>query len=279
MIRPILEYGSIIYDGSPEIYISRLENIQRQAALTCTGAYKHTNHTVLLKELSWPPLSLRRKNHRLNVMYKVQNNLTPPYLQGACPPLTRDHTAYNLRNAMNITTPQMRTTTYQKSFFPQTISDWNQLDCKIRNLPSINSFKDKLKLTSSPKPNPLFHHDSSKAAINHTRLRLGLSGLSAHRHHYHHIPDPKCPTCDAPSEDLVHYFLTCPTYSTQRREFLLDISDILFLHNIDIDFRKRAFRTFLIDTLLNGSTVFSTVENVGIMNITKTFIQDTHRFL
>jgi hypothetical protein len=78
MIRPILEYGNIIYDGSPENSIKRLENIQRQAALACTGAYKHTNHTVLLKELSWPPLSIRRKNHRLNVMYKLQNHLTPP---------------------------------------------------------------------------------------------------------------------------------------------------------------------------------------------------------
>ena len=49
MIRPILEYGSIIYDGSPDIYLNRLENVQRQAALTCTGAYKHTKHTILLK--------------------------------------------------------------------------------------------------------------------------------------------------------------------------------------------------------------------------------------
>jgi hypothetical protein len=49
MIRPILEYGNIIYDGSSDIYLDRLENVQRQAALTCTGAYKHTKHTILLK--------------------------------------------------------------------------------------------------------------------------------------------------------------------------------------------------------------------------------------
>jgi hypothetical protein len=212
-------------------------------------------------------------------MYKVQNNLTPPYLSGACPPLTRDRTYYNLRNDMNITIPPIRTTTYQNSFFPQTITDWNQLDRKIRDLPSINSFKDTLKLTSSPKPNPLFHHNSSKAAINQTRLRLGLSALSSHRHQYKHIPNPKCPTCDAPKEDLVHYFLTCPTYSAQRKNFLLDICDILYINKIDIDFRKRLFRTFLVDIVLNGSSVLTKPENESIMYITQTFIRESHRFL
>ena len=47
MILPILEYGDIIFDGSPDTYIDRLENVQRQAALTCTGAYRHTKHAKL----------------------------------------------------------------------------------------------------------------------------------------------------------------------------------------------------------------------------------------
>ena len=55
MIRPLLEYGNIIYDGSADIHTKRLENVQRQAALTCTGAYKHTRHINLLEELGWPP--------------------------------------------------------------------------------------------------------------------------------------------------------------------------------------------------------------------------------
>jgi hypothetical protein len=279
MIRPILEYENIIYDSSSDIHLNRLENVQRQAALACTGAYKHTNHATLLKELSWPPLSIRRKNHRLNVMFKVQNNLTPPYLASACPPLTRDRTNYNLRSSMNISTPQMKTTSYQKSFFPLTISDWNQLDQKVRHLPSLNSFKESLKSSSSPKPNPLYHHDCSKAAINHTRIRLGLSGLSYQRYEYKHITDPRCPSCDAPREDKMHYFLTCPTYSAQRINFLLDICDILLANNIEIDFRRRQFRTFLMDTILRGSDLFNKNENENIMSITQNFIKETHRFL
>jgi hypothetical protein len=89
MIRPILEYGDIIFDGCPDTLVKRLENVQRQAALTCTSAYRHTKHVNLLAELGWPPLSLRRKHHRLNVMFKLQRGLAPPYLQIICPPLSR----------------------------------------------------------------------------------------------------------------------------------------------------------------------------------------------
>ena len=85
-----MEYGDVIYDGSADTHLDRLEKIQRQAALCCTGAYKHTNHVTLLHELGWPPLSTRRKHHRLNIIYKIQHNLAPPYLTSICPPLVRD---------------------------------------------------------------------------------------------------------------------------------------------------------------------------------------------
>jgi hypothetical protein len=86
MIRPILEYGDVIFDGSPDTHVKRLEGVQRQAALTCTGAYRHTKHTNLLDELGWPPLLLRRQHHRLSLMFKIQNGLSPFYLTGSCPP-------------------------------------------------------------------------------------------------------------------------------------------------------------------------------------------------
>ena len=86
MILPILEYGDIIFDGNPDTYTNRLENVQRRAALTCTRAYKHTKHTKLLEEVGWPQLSQRRKQHRMNAMFKLQHGLIPPYLTEICPP-------------------------------------------------------------------------------------------------------------------------------------------------------------------------------------------------
>ena len=77
MILPIMEYADIIFDGSADICTKRLEDTQHQAALACTGAYKHTSHAKLLEELGWPTLQTRRKHHHLNLLFKIQNKLTP----------------------------------------------------------------------------------------------------------------------------------------------------------------------------------------------------------
>ena len=224
-----MEYADIIYDGSANTHLNRLESTQRQAAIACTDAYKHTNHEDLLQDLGWTALSLRRKHHRLNLMYKIQNQLTPNYLREACPVLTRERTTYNLRTGMNISTPQMRTTTYQMSYF---LKDWNNLNTVIRSAPSIDAFKDNLKKQTKAKVNPLYHHNSNKADINQTRMRLGLSGLGSHRFNYKHIADPKCMTCGAKIEDPSHFFLTCQTYDIPRPPFLEGICEILFANNV-----------------------------------------------
>jgi hypothetical protein len=117
---------------------------------------------------------------------------------------------------MNITQPQIRTTTYQKSFFPQSINDWNSLSKPIREINSMTGFKDHQKKYSGYKCNRLYHHNCSRAAVNHTRLRLGLSGLASQRYDYKHINNPECVYCGALKEDLTHYFLLCPTFSPHR---------------------------------------------------------------
>jgi hypothetical protein len=278
MILPILEYGDIIFDGSSDLLMERLEKVQRHAALTCTGAYKHTKHIKLLEELGWPPLSQRRKQHRMNVMFKLQHGLLPPYLTEICPPLTKDRTSYDLRSGMNITTPQMRTTTYQQSYFPKSIKEWNELDMIARGCPSIDSFKELYKKRSGFKSNPLFGKYSSKSAINHTRIRLGLSGLSSQRHDYNHIDNPKCLTCNAICEDPAHYFLLCPTYELARADFLEGICQILHANSIEIDFNSNQFVKAFIDTILNGSELLNEEINSNIFLITQTYITESQRF-
>ncbi len=50
-IRPILEYGSMIYDNCPAYVLNKLEKSQRMAALACSGAYRDTSHLSLIGEL------------------------------------------------------------------------------------------------------------------------------------------------------------------------------------------------------------------------------------
>jgi hypothetical protein len=279
MIRPLLEYADVIFDGCSDTDTQRLESTQRQAALACTGAYKHTSHRKLLQELGWTPLLSWRRHHRLGIMYKIQTQIAPPYLRNACPPLTRERTTYNLRTSENITIPPQRTSTYQQSFYPHTIKDWNNLDRDIRNSPSVNSFKDKLKKSTGITTNKLYFHDSSKAAINQTRMRLGLSGLSSQCHAYKHIDQPTCLTCGTKSEDPAHYFLLCPTFATPRPRLLQETCNILFSYDIQVDFTARAFRKFYITTLLQGSSVLTLDDNRRIFKLVQNVIQQSQRFL
>jgi hypothetical protein len=115
MIRPIMEYGDILFDGERLCHTQVLEGVQRQAALCCTGAYRHTSHNSLLHELGWEPLDIRRRHHRLNMFYKIHNHLVPEYL--TIPPAVCDVTSYNLRNRRNITLPRARSESYKRSFF------------------------------------------------------------------------------------------------------------------------------------------------------------------
>ena len=57
MIRPILEYGHIIYDNCSYSAAQNIEKIQHQAAIAFTGAYHHTSHSELSIELNWQSLS------------------------------------------------------------------------------------------------------------------------------------------------------------------------------------------------------------------------------
>jgi hypothetical protein len=211
-------------------------------------------------------------------MYKIQNGMSPDYLTNLCPPLTKERTVYDLRTGMNITAPQQRTTTYQKSYFPQTINDWNNLPLPTREIPTLDSFKDTLKKSTGKKPNKLYHHSNSVAAINQSRMRMGLSGLSAQRFEYNHIADPKCLTCGAQTESPLHYFLLCPTFQVPRQPFLIEICDVLNRNQIGIDFLNIHFRNYLINTCLMGDPNLDYPSNLEIFNKTQTYIKDSHRF-
>jgi hypothetical protein len=82
------DYGTSMLPGygSPLAHTCHLDKVQREAALVCTGAYKHTRNINLMEELGWDSLSVRRKNQKLCLMYKIQNDIAPSYLSDSCPP-------------------------------------------------------------------------------------------------------------------------------------------------------------------------------------------------
>ena len=166
MIRPILEYGGIIFDNLADNLVDKLETTQSSAALACTGAYRHTDKDKLIKEVGWEPLQIRRKYQRLVLFYKIQKGLTPTYLSTLVNLRDLDDNRRRLRNEREIEVPHARIIRYFDSYILKTGRDWNKIDPLIRKADSLDQFKNLLKKTYYYPQNKLYQHGHGPAAIN-----------------------------------------------------------------------------------------------------------------
>ena len=73
-------------------------------------------------------------------MFKIPHGLAPRYLTRVCSLLTIYKIHYNLTSGMNISTPQMHTSSYEAPFL-QTIANWSGLDMHTKESKSIEQFK------------------------------------------------------------------------------------------------------------------------------------------
>ena len=98
-IRPVLEYGCMVYDNCQAFISHTLEQCQRTAALACTGAYRDTSHSKLLSELGWPTLAKRREYYKLCHLFKLVHTMSPTYMTDSFMVQRADHNHnYDLRN-------------------------------------------------------------------------------------------------------------------------------------------------------------------------------------
>ena len=125
LVRPVLEYGSSVWDPSSILLQEELEKVQKRAARFVTGNYFYEtgSMTGILEQLKWESLKKRRRDSRIIMLYKglkgalsiPTNDLVPPIRH------VRNH------HSLAFQTPFANTDIYKCSFFPQTIRDWNSL--------------------------------------------------------------------------------------------------------------------------------------------------------
>ena len=136
-IRPLFEYASEVLDGCSQTDANRLEQAQLNAARIVTGLPVFASTNSLYQETGWEPLSQRRTNKKLSLMYKIINNEAPGYLSNLLPNRVGEQTHHNLRNNQNFEIPYSRLCSYESSFFPSTLRLWNDLDITTRNSSSL----------------------------------------------------------------------------------------------------------------------------------------------
>ena len=220
MIRPIIEYGSVLYDNCSFADSIKLEKLQRRAALICTGAMRRTETVQILGILEWQTLEARRKEQKFILFFKIFNNLTPLYLRES---MQCKVNAVILRNIKPVTIIPLksRLNCYGSSFFPVMIKEWNNLSCEITDMADLKCFKTALSKHTNPNYNkstdcPMFHFCTGFYGRILTQMKLGLSKLNHHLFLYNITDNPFCPSCLDSVEDVEHYFLKCSTYEDAR---------------------------------------------------------------
>ena len=160
--------------------------------------------------------------HKLFLLYKIINNLAPNYLMQLLPPRVQQFSRYPLRNSEDFAIPVTRTATYYNSFLPTALRDWNVLSLDTRNAPTLNSFKHTLRNNHILVPKYFDTlHVSRIAQILHNRIRLECSSLNSHLFKKNLIDNQLC-SCGS-IETTSHFFFSCPRYTAQRQQYLLNL--------------------------------------------------------
>ena len=277
MVLPIIEYCDVIYDNCTIKHSLALENIQRRAALVCTGAYRHTSNDSLLAELGWQPLRIRRQIHKLCLFYKIHNSLTPQYLHVWIPqPVVNQYRLRSIENAV-LPIPYSRLSSTRSAFIHSTVKLWNNLDISIRSADTLNTFKNRVTTHCNKHFNPRFipslysFYPTGTAPVHHCRLRLGLSALNFHRFTYNFIEDKACPNCNSTREDTSHFLFTCPAYADPRAVLMENLRNCL-PQNITSN------NTVLENVLIFGSHDLDFETNMTVFQEVFRFLDATGRF-
>ena len=261
-IRPLLEYGDIIWD-SPADNLNRLESVQLNAARIVIGATARCSTEGLYSETGWEPLHKRREFHRLCLMYKIMNGNAPCYLSNLIPGFVQDRTGYLLRNRLNLDIPLARVNVYGHSFFPTTIKLWNDLEAGLKSLPSLAAFKAKHK-RDLPTKNPLFFIGGRLESAIHARMRIGNSPLNYDLSKILHVvPSPLCSCGSGTNETTEHFFFKCARYNEQRLELSNELLPI---------------KTNNVDHLLFGIPDSDHLTNIHVFTAVHRYISNSKRF-
>ena len=282
-IRPHLDYCDFIYhipvttreqkdfDSTRTLnyQMMTLGSTQYQAALAVSGTWKGTSREKIYEELGWESLDQRRMFRRLIQFYKIMTGLTPEYLRTPIPSLHGHLFGDRFTNV--IKTFFCRTDRFRNSFFPNSVSLWNDLGPELRGAESLSTFKQNILKIYRPMKKSLFDIFDPDGIKWIFQLRVGLSQLRSHKkaHNFQDTPDDKC-CCTLSSETTVHFLLHCPNFVEQRRELFHTLNPLLNnMRFLDDE--------LLVRLLLYGDDIFEFRSNQSILKATIDFIRRSAR--
>ena len=263
LVRPRLEYASVVWDDCTVGQRNLLENTQLLFARIVTGAKRGTSHKLLYDETSWPTLADRRTTCKLKFMHNIYHRNAPDYLANLLPKKVNNR--YQLRNNNNLTQFYTRTEKFRKSIFPDCVRKWNDLPVDTRENSDKSQFLESV--STSFKDNVLYHGITRKSGVIHAQFRMKCSNLKEHLYLLHVSETPNC-VCSNVIENCDHFFFHCYLYNDCRVEFLNNLSECLRQTEVAISTKL----------LLFGSDKLTVASNIRIFALVEKYIEDSARF-
>ena len=125
LVRPVLEYGSSVWDPHTKCLKEESEKVQNRAARFVTRNYTfgEGSMTCILEQLKWEFLKKRRTDNRLILLYKGQKGKARIPTDDLIPKTRR----YRNSHSKAFQLPSASIEAYICSFFSQTIRVWHDL--------------------------------------------------------------------------------------------------------------------------------------------------------
>ena len=185
----------------------------------------------------------------------------PSYLIEYLPVLVSSR--YNHRNSL-LRRFVCHTNSFNNTFFPYCVNEWNKLDPVLRELENISLFKKSLLRFIRPKAMSVYGLMDPPGLKLLTRLRVNFSHLWEHKFP-HNFRDTLVPFCNCgllESETTNHFLLRFISFSDLRKILISNLHD-----------------TKLVNILLFGDDTFSMDTNLSILNLTIFFLKESERFV
>ena len=142
LVRPHLEYASVVWSPWQTYLEDAIEKVQRRAARYVCNKHGMTSVTNLIKLLNWDTLKVRRIKSSLCMMYKIHYGLVKFPLYQYVSPSTITHTRRS--HQYKILSLSALKNSFHYSFLPRTIPLWNNLPSHLIDHSSMDHFRSQL---------------------------------------------------------------------------------------------------------------------------------------
>ena len=84
-ILPVIEYANVVWGGTYDSDLVKLETMNIKAMRIVTGATAKSNIQTLYVETGWQTIQERIEGSKLSLMYRIYSHSVPQYLYSALP--------------------------------------------------------------------------------------------------------------------------------------------------------------------------------------------------